>query len=894
MSGKESPRRKSVSKLSSRKEKVSICVENCKYAVVPAAAKILGWKAVDTKFDWDILWGDTGFNVGKFYKLARKYQKINHFPGMVQIYRKGHLARAISKMQHCSEGYDFFPLTWVLPTDYADICAFFKNTPQKDRIVIVKPCSGSQGKGIYLALNSRQIHQYQDCVVQTYISRPLLIDSKKFDLRIYALVVSCDPLRIYIYRDGLVRLCVVNYHKPTASNIENQYMHLTNYAVNKHSDDYQESNDNNDESTSSKRSVSWLMDWLVAQTGDTTTPDRVWRDISDVIVKTLISVQPSLAESYRSSRTDADERSPFTCFELLGFDILLDESLRAHLLEVNHSPSFRTDTDLDARIKLGLVEDTLRLLNVSGEDKTRYYARNAAQSQIRLYGQTLSGEKSLPKDDDTAAWIKYLRHERDHMGKYQLIYPSDYYPNQPTRGKERYYEHLHAIAGQLYKAGVGERALTGVVDDKASARAFASMIKDEEKKGSAPTTSRRGSSTGFSSATTADTAYAQAQRRVSIEREQQERKLKIVSSHGLKDATATAKKHGSTVVSKPEKNYDPLSEAAIAAFSSRQIDAIDMTNVFGGRFSPTHSDHGGVVDSDHYDEGEEYEYSSPRSSEGLGGDMLATANAIAAAIGNKKVSKPISSRGFDFTHMQFVDQPSDIPILAPTRRIISLDELDASPTSSQCDLAVDVEAVFQTPAPPPAATTATLPRTKTKESKVINVNIPIVAESAPENEYRNGESATKGSEKTTTAFVPKAPNSPQRSQKSRSFAMKKPNPASEFSWQQWQTRRWKGATDAVNPASMPNGTGHEEFDSNTHGIDDINANTNAVAETDIELLMARRVALPRWTLAHSDSTTESSIDELRARYEEYKSKYHQYYTETVGNMTSDSRSDRAK
>ena len=70
MSGKESPRRKSVSKLSSRKEKVSICVENCKYAVVPAAAKILGWKAVDTKFDWDILWGDTGFNVGKFYKLV--------------------------------------------------------------------------------------------------------------------------------------------------------------------------------------------------------------------------------------------------------------------------------------------------------------------------------------------------------------------------------------------------------------------------------------------------------------------------------------------------------------------------------------------------------------------------------------------------------------------------------------------------------------------------------------------------------------------------------------------------------------------------------------------------------------------------------------------------------
>ena len=48
------------------------------------------------------------------------------------------------------------------------------------------------------------IDSQQDVIVQNYINNPLLIDGKKFDLRIYALIVSCDPLRIYIYKEGKV------------------------------------------------------------------------------------------------------------------------------------------------------------------------------------------------------------------------------------------------------------------------------------------------------------------------------------------------------------------------------------------------------------------------------------------------------------------------------------------------------------------------------------------------------------------------------------------------------------------------------------------------------------------------------------------------------------------
>lgn len=57
------------------------------------------------------------------------------------------------------------------------------------------------------------------------------------------------------------------------------------------------------------------------------------------------------------------------CFELLGFDILLDKDYKPYLLEVNHAPSFNTDTPLDYLIKKHLLIDTLRLLGVSVEEK---------------------------------------------------------------------------------------------------------------------------------------------------------------------------------------------------------------------------------------------------------------------------------------------------------------------------------------------------------------------------------------------------------------------------------------------------------------------------------------------------------------------------------------------
>jgi hypothetical protein len=72
--------------------------------------------------------------------------------------------------------------------------------------------------------------------VQEYLREPYLIDNLKFDIRLYVLITSCDPLKIFLYREGIVRFATEEYENLTCTtnkNIDNMYIHLTNYAINK-------------------------------------------------------------------------------------------------------------------------------------------------------------------------------------------------------------------------------------------------------------------------------------------------------------------------------------------------------------------------------------------------------------------------------------------------------------------------------------------------------------------------------------------------------------------------------------------------------------------------------------------------------------------------------------
>lgn len=425
-----------------RKRCLGINLSNCKYESVRRVGKRFGMKEVGEDEDWSLFWTDYSVALERCMDMKR-YQKINHFPGMIEICRKDLLARNMNRLLKLyPKDYQVFPKTWVLPADYSDFQAFCRQ--KKNKSFICKPESGSQGKGIFVTKNPKDIKPGEHMICQQYVSKPFLIDGFKFDLRIYILISSCDPLRIFVYKDGLARFATVQYSEPSNSNVEDMCMHLTNYAINKHSKDF-----DRDEESGSKRRITTVDTWFEENGYDSA---KIWADIEDVMIKTLISAHPILKHNYRTCFPNHNKGS--ACFEILGFDILLDRKLKPWVLEVNHSPSFHTDSKLDKEVKEGLIYDTLNLVNFNSCDKKKCLEEDRKKVQERLLHK-----QKQPKDVKREENCENLTQQMDLLKKYEDTHLGDFrrvYPN----GNEEKYEKYFENSGSLFQETTASKART--------------------------------------------------------------------------------------------------------------------------------------------------------------------------------------------------------------------------------------------------------------------------------------------------------------------------------------------------------------------------------------------------------------------------------------------------
>ena len=168
-----------------------------------------------------------------------------------------------------------------------------------------------------------------------YISNPMLINDLKFDLRIYVLVTSFDPcLRAYVYHEGLVRFAAEAF---SLQNLNQQCSHLTNYAINKkHSNFHVEETSGESRSRtdvgSSQRSTGvkanvgnkWSLGALNKHLKDVGVDVRLlWNRIYDSINKCLLAGESHIVPALRRVLPNRQN-----CFELYGFDVLIDANLK--------------------------------------------------------------------------------------------------------------------------------------------------------------------------------------------------------------------------------------------------------------------------------------------------------------------------------------------------------------------------------------------------------------------------------------------------------------------------------------------------------------------------------------------------------------------------------------
>ncbi|KMQ95270.1 putative tubulin polyglutamylase ttll1-like protein [Lasius niger] len=187
---------------------------------------------------------------------------INHFPNHYELTRKDLLVKNIKRYRKDLERegnplaeradgpgkylyLDFIPVTFVLPADYNMFVEEYRKSPQSTWIM--KPCGKSQGAGIFLINKLSKLKKWsreaktpfnpnltkESYVISRYIDNPLLIGSKKFDLRLYVLITSFRPLKAYLFKLGFCRFCTVKYDT-SVQELDNMYVHLTNVSVQKH------------------------------------------------------------------------------------------------------------------------------------------------------------------------------------------------------------------------------------------------------------------------------------------------------------------------------------------------------------------------------------------------------------------------------------------------------------------------------------------------------------------------------------------------------------------------------------------------------------------------------------------------------------------------------------
>ncbi|KAM4722221.1 tubulin polyglutamylase TTLL7 [Rhinophrynus dorsalis] len=439
-------------------------VAGTKYEIVRVVIEEMMFvKARDEDETAYLIWSDCAIQHEKIAEL-RNYQRINHFPGMGEICRKDCLARNMTKMIKCQpHEYSFIPRTWIFPAEYTQFQNYVKELKKKKRqkTFIIKPANGAMGHGISLTRNGEKLQAQDHLIVQEYLDKPFLMEGYKFDLRVYILVTSCDPLRIFLYHDGLVRMGTEKYHSPSESNVNQLYMHLTNYSVNKHNENFER---DETENRGSKRSIRWFTEFLRTNDYDVV---KFWNDISELVVKTLIVAEPHVLHAYRMCRPGQHPTSESVCFEVLGFDIILDRKLKPWLLEINRAPSFGTDQKIDYDVKKGVLLNALKLLNIRASDKKKNLAKQKAEAQKRLYGQgsmkrlspgssdwekqrhTLERRKEELKERlaQVRKQISREEYENRHLGNYRRIYP----PEDKLLLEK--YEGLLATAFQTFLAG---------------------------------------------------------------------------------------------------------------------------------------------------------------------------------------------------------------------------------------------------------------------------------------------------------------------------------------------------------------------------------------------------------------------------------------------------------
>jgi len=356
---------------------------------------------------WDACWYTGMPEVGQFLK-AGPDRKINHIPGNNALTLKNRLYEVLTALRDRLEeqyGPDhehvarlhFLPRVYSIPEDYHALQQAALDAP--GRHWILKPKNASRGRGVRVVRDVTAVPLEDRWMVQEYLGTPHTMKQRKYVLRLYVLISSITPLRVYLYQQGFAKLASAPYD---INDIDNPFSQLTNpdiNALNTEADIPVEFVD-----------LDRYRQWLREEGHD---DGALFEKVRDLVTLTAIAAVEPMRE--RTRKLGVDSRG---CYELLGVDCLIDEDLKPWLLECNLSPSLgvcaapASGGTVEAQIKSDMVTDMASLVGLLGVEQTSAPA---------------------PAPDDPVARIhQEAENELGRAGGFQRLFPGasveDYLP----------------------------------------------------------------------------------------------------------------------------------------------------------------------------------------------------------------------------------------------------------------------------------------------------------------------------------------------------------------------------------------------------------------------------------------------------------------------------------
>lgn len=297
----------------------------------------------------------------KYHGLVNRLDGITMFTkvGMLELIRE----RCIERDIPMNFPPPWYPLTFVLPDDLEQWKKHAEANPHKKWIY--KPNGETMGRGIVLVekitdvdskerpfrtrcknvqvfdpkelpLAERSFAHYG--IIQEYMVNPLLLENRKFAVRVYMLVARTKPFLSFHYNFGYVKRCGEFYDENKFQR-EDLFRHITEQEFQKKQEDFSHS------AAAQLLSIESLDKYLHENYGIPAFRLNFWQQVKEICTEVCLGIKEPVSIE-----------ANLGMFEIFGLDMIVDADQRVYLLEANRDPSWVMDT----AVKKAIIPDMIR------------------------------------------------------------------------------------------------------------------------------------------------------------------------------------------------------------------------------------------------------------------------------------------------------------------------------------------------------------------------------------------------------------------------------------------------------------------------------------------------------------------------------------------------------